>query len=157
MKLSSQEEYGLRCLIQVARHSAEGGATIPEISKAEGISEAHTAKLLRILRRGGLVKSVRGQTGGYSLSRPAGKIVLGQVLDVLGGRLFQPGFCKGHTGQHSTCRHESDCSLRILWGALQGAVDRVLERTTLEDLLRSEAEMVHWVSLAGETARPTVR
>ena len=144
MKLSAQEEYGLRCLIQVARQT-EGGVTIPEISELEGISEAHAAKLLRILRRGGFIKSVRGQAGGYSLGRPARKIVLAEVLDVLGGRLFEKDFCQNHRGRHRVCKHASDCSLRILWGSLQVAVDQVLEKTTLQDLLRTETEMIRWV------------
>src|SRR5258706_370264 len=76
MKLSAQEEYGVRCLIQVAGKSGAGGITIPEISKAEGISPAHAAKLLRILRRSGFVKSVRGKVGGYSLSRPSDKVLI---------------------------------------------------------------------------------
>jgi Rrf2 family protein len=139
MKLSSQEEYGLRCLIQVARHA--DGATIPEISSAEGISGAHAAKLLRILRRGGFIKSVRGKVGGYSLSRPASKIVLGDVLDALGGRLYEKGFCESHSGHTGVCRHTSECSVRILWRALQVAVDRVLEKATLQDILQTETQM----------------
>jgi Rrf2 family protein len=142
MKLSSQEEYGIRCLIHVAGNS---GVTIPEISKAEGISPAHAAKLLRILRRSGFVKSVRGKVGGYSLSRPADKIVLSQVLDALGGRLYETGFCESHSGQRKVCEHSTDCSLRILWRTLQVVVDQVLERTTLQDLLRTEGEMISWV------------
>ena len=154
MKLSAQEEYGLRCLIQVARQS--DGITIPEISAAEGISAAHAAKLLRILRRGEFVKSVRGKVGGYSLSRPAGRIILSEVLNALGGRLYEAGFCENHSGHRKVCNHASDCSLRILWRTLQTAVDRVLDKTTLQDLLRSEPEMVRWVpSLSlGELNRP---
>jgi Rrf2 family protein len=145
MKLSSQEEYGVRCLIQVARKNGESGITIPEISKAEGVSPAHAAKLLRILRRSGFVKSVRGKVGGYSLSRPPRKIILAEVLNALGGRLFEKDFCDSHSGQRKTCQHSTDCSLLILWSTLQGAVDQVLERTTLEDLLQTKAEMIHWV------------
>lgn len=145
MKLSAQEEYGVRCLIRVAENSGETGVTIPEISKAEGISPAHVAKLLRLLRRSGFVKSARGKVGGYSLSRPARKIALDEVLDALGGRLFERGFCKRHSGQGRTCRHSTDCSLRILWRSLQLAVDQVLERTTIQDLLRTEGEMVNWL------------
>jgi Rrf2 family iron-sulfur cluster assembly transcriptional regulator len=145
MKLSAQEEYGVRCLIQVAGNSGIGGVTIPEISKAEGISAAHAAKLLRILRRSGFVKSVRGKVGGYSLSRPANKILISDVIDALGGRLFESNFCESHSGQRKICRHSTDCSLRILWRAVQVAVDKVLEKTTLQDLLRSESEMIDWV------------
>jgi Rrf2 family transcriptional regulator, iron-sulfur cluster assembly transcription factor len=145
MKLSSQEEYGVRCLIQVAGNRSDGGITIPEISEAEGISTAHAAKLLRILRHGGFVKSARGKIGGYSLSRAADKILLSDVLNTLGGRLFETGFCESHSGQGDQCRHSAECSLRILWRTLQVAVDQVLEKTTLQDLLRTETEMLKWV------------
>ena len=70
MKFSSQEEYGLRCLLRIARQGRKASLTIPEISEAEGLSSFYVAKLMRILRRAGLVKSARGQIGGYSLSRP---------------------------------------------------------------------------------------
>lgn len=152
MKLTAQEEYGLRCLIQVARNS--GSATIPEISRAEGISSAHAAKLLRILRRSGFVKSARGKVGGYSLSRPARQVLVGDVLHALGGRLFETGFCENHSGEGKVCKHTSDCSLRILWRKLQVAVDQVLEKTTLEDLLRTETEMVNWFGITARLATP---
>jgi DNA-binding IscR family transcriptional regulator len=56
MRLTAQEEYGLRCLLQVAKQ-AEGATTTPEIAEREGLSHAHVHKLMRLLRRGGLVKS----------------------------------------------------------------------------------------------------
>ena len=62
------------------------------------------------------------------MSRPADRILVGDVLDALGGRLFEPGFCESHSGQGRICKHTTDCSLRILWRTLQGAVDRVLVR-----------------------------
>jgi Rrf2 family iron-sulfur cluster assembly transcriptional regulator len=147
MKLSSQEEYGLRCLVQVAKCNGGGSITLQRISKAEGISLAHAAKLLRMLRCGGFVKSARGKEGGYSLSRPAQRIILGDVLDALGGRMFESGFCENHSGQNKICQHTTDCSLRILWRSLQIAVDDVLAKTTLQDLLRSETEMIEWVPI----------
>ena len=69
MKLSAQEEYGLRCLLYMARSGETKSHSIPEISRAEGLSVPNVAKLMRILRLGGLVASVRGQAGGYTLSR----------------------------------------------------------------------------------------
>lgn len=63
MKLSAQEEYGLRCLLYMARNGESNNHSIPEISRAEGLSVPNVAKLMRILRLGGLVASVRGQAG----------------------------------------------------------------------------------------------
>ncbi len=71
MKLSANEEYGLRCLVRLAYAGfAEQGLTIPEISQAEGVSPAYAAKILRALRKGGFVKAARGKEGGYTLARP---------------------------------------------------------------------------------------
>lgn len=142
MKLSAQEEYGLRCLLRIGSQGDGGTLTIPEISRAEGISPEYVAKLMRILRRGGLVTSARGATGGYTLSRPADQVTAGEALTVLGGRLFESGFCERHAGAESFCTHSIDCSLRSLWRALQTAVDQVLTKTTLKDLLCTEPEMV---------------
>jgi Rrf2 family protein len=144
MKLTSQEEYGLRCLLRVGRASEGGSVTIPELSRAEGISEPNVAKMMRILRRGGFVTSTRGQSGGYTLSRPAGEIAVGQALAVLGGRLYEPAFCDGHAGVERSCTHMPDCSIRSVWRMVQHAVDQVLGKLTLKDLLKSEPEMNAW-------------
>ncbi|MCC7496062.1 MAG: Rrf2 family transcriptional regulator [Bryobacterales bacterium] len=133
MKFTSHEEYGLRCLLRVAR--MEGTATIGAVSQAEGISEAYVAKLLRILRIGGFVTSVRGMAGGYVLSRAAQEIVVGDVLTVLGGRLFEDDFCERHSGTVRDCTNTVDCAVRALWGRVQYSVDQVLSRTTLRDLV----------------------
>jgi Rrf2 family protein len=140
MKFSSQEEYGLRCLLRIARDGGRTGLTIPEISEAEGISSFYVAKLLRVLRRGGLLKSSRGKIGGYTLSRPPDQIVVGEALAILGGRLFESDFCTGHAGAAKICTSSVDCSIRSLWQAVQQMVDRVLSKTTLADLMGSEHE-----------------
>lgn len=141
MKLSAQEEYGLRCLLYMARHGEEKSHSIPEISRAEGLSVPNVAKLMRILRLGGLVASVRGQAGGYTLSRPADKVSIAEVLDLLGGHFFGTQFCDRHSGLGRSCSHSGDCSLRLLWATVQQTLDGILTKTTLKDLLRSEAEM----------------
>jgi Rrf2 family protein len=147
MKLSSQEEYGLRCLLRVAALSSPGYVTINEISEDEGLSAFYVAKLLRILRRGGFVRSARGQVGGYALTRPAEKILVGEVLATLGGRLFDPRFCFEHSGLERTCKKLRECSIRTLWRTVQTLLDQVLSKVTLADLMNnSELEMSSRVS-----------
>jgi Rrf2 family protein len=146
MKLSSQEEYGLRCLLQVARHDPEGSITIPEIAGLEGLSIPHVAKLMRQLRRGGFVKSVRGQAGGYQLARTPDRINVGEVLAWLGGRLFEPSFCTIHSGMAKLCTHTVECSIRSLWQSVQHVVDQVLGRVTLRDLLGGERPVSSWIT-----------
>jgi Rrf2 family transcriptional regulator, iron-sulfur cluster assembly transcription factor len=141
MKLSTQEEYGLRCLLRLGRRP-DASLTIPEISQAEGLSTHNAAKILRILRRSGFIASERGQHGGYSLARPPRDIIVGEVLSILGGRLYDPSFCNNFSGADEVCQHSSiDCSVRSLWMRLQEAVDEVISQTTLQDLLQSGQEM----------------
>ena len=135
MKFSAQEEYGLRCLLAIAKQASESGVTIPEIARAEGLSQPHAAKLLGILRREGFVLSTRGQLGGYALARDPSRIVVADVLTALGGRMFEAGFCERHTGVFDECTHEIDCSLRSLWREVQNSIDQVLRKVTLKDLM----------------------
>jgi Rrf2 family protein len=144
MKLTAHEEYGFRCLVQIGRR---GLVTIPEISDAEGISQAYAAKLLRTLRQSGFIASARGKEGGYSLARQADHIIVGEVLAALGGKMFDTEFCESHSGQAHVCAHTSDCSLRALWKRVQVALDEVLGKTTLQDLLRNEEQMIGWFDL----------
>lgn len=141
MKLSAQEEYGLRCLLQMASRGDDASLSIPEISKAEGLSIPNVAKLMRLLRIAGFVKSVRGQAGGYMLAKPATTILVGEVLEALGGKLFGDRFCSRHSGLEPVCVHNSDCSMRSLWIGLQHMLEKVLFKVTLSDLLQKEPYM----------------
>lgn len=152
MKFSAQEEYGLRCLLQIARLGEGGSLTIPEIARNEGMSPTHVAKLLMILRRDGFLVSTRGQLGGYALAKPADKTYVGDVLASLGGRLYDDGFCERHNGQEE-CRHHVDCSVRALWQSIQSAVDGIVATLTLTDLLESKDAAPN-VTLFAEPRRP---
>ena len=141
MHFSAQEEYGLRCLVRLALAGADESRTINEISQAEGISVPYAANMMRSLRAGGLVTSVRGQAGGYRLARPADAITVSETLGVLGSPLFAGEFCDKHSGNEDTCTHSIDCSIRSVWRGVQSVVDKVLSRTTIQDLLRQEPQM----------------
>ncbi len=145
MKLSAQEEYGLRCLLHMARCGDGESRSIPEISRAEGLSIPNVAKLMRLLRLGGMVDSVRGQSGGYTLARPANQITVAEVLSLLGGNFYSPHFCERHSGLEKVCTHGSDCSLRYLWATIQRILENVLGKTTLSDLLMNEQSMAVWM------------
>jgi Rrf2 family protein len=141
MKLSTQEEYGLRCLLQLARHGEGASLSIADLSRLEGLSVANVAKIMRVLRRAAFVRSTRGQAGGYALAQPADKVVVADVISRLGGRLFDARFCERHAGSASLCTHLGDCSIRPVLAQLQVAIDQVLGRLTLRQLLCSEQEM----------------
>ncbi len=145
MHLTAQEEYGFRCLLQVAQHQAAEPLTIPSIAAREGLSPEYTAKLMRALRRAGLVTSTRGASGGYQLAKPAGEVNAWQVIEALGGSFFPVEFCDAHPGQLRSCVHSTSCSIRGLWSVVERSVRGVLEKVTLADMRRDEHTMVVWL------------
>jgi Rrf2 family protein len=144
MKITAQEEYGLRCLLRLA-HAADGHSlTIPEIAVAEGLSIPYAAKLLAVLRQANLIESVRGRTGGYRLADSPAAIHLGAVLLALGEPLFdEPAYCERHKGSESNggCVHRGGCTLRALWQTLEQWMRHTLDQITLADLLQSEGRI----------------
>lgn len=137
MRFTAQEEYGLRCMLQLARHvpAPPASMSITEVAENESLTPAYAGKLLRILRKAGLVEGTRGQKGGYHLARPAAEIMTGEVLVALGGKLYTPEFCSHHTGTGESCVHSTDCSIRSLWDGLDRLVHSVLDHCSLLDLL----------------------
>jgi Rrf2 family protein len=149
MKFSAQEEYGLRCLLQIAAKGQDGWITIPEISQAEGLTATHVAKLLMILRKAGVIKSTRGHSGGYQIADAPNTIRLGDVLAALGGRLYDSEFCDKHRGQRTICARSTECQIKWIWQNVQDAVDEVLNNVTLADLMSSkeiEVAKIEWFS-----------
>jgi Rrf2 family protein len=159
MKITSQEEYGLRCLLRLARGKDEVSRTIPEIAREEGLSAPYVAKLLAVLRQAGLIESQRGRAGGYHLTRKPSAIGLGEVLLALGEPLFDdPGYCQRHAGAltDGNCVHQGDCTLRALWQTLEQWMRQTLDRITLADLLQNEGRVVDLVrSRLAEAALPS--
>jgi Rrf2 family iron-sulfur cluster assembly transcriptional regulator len=140
MKITAQEEYGLRILIRIAGCRDKAGLSIPQLSETEGLSSHYVAKLTRILRMGGFINSTPGLKGGYVLAKPSNEIGIKQILKVLGGVLFDQDFCGLHAGSLKLCTNSVDCSARSLWQMIQFTVDQLLDKITLHDLANSENE-----------------
>ncbi len=142
MKITAQDEYGLRIILRIARHSENEGLSIPRLSETEGMSHANVAKLTRILRMAGYINSTKGHTGGYVLAKPANQIIVHDVLKSLGGSLYDDEFCMKHPGVLNLCTNSIDCSIRSLWKTVQYSIDKILEKVTLKDLIGSEDDVV---------------
>jgi Rrf2 family iron-sulfur cluster assembly transcriptional regulator len=141
MKISAQEEYGLRCLLQLARAEECGESlTLSQIARREGISVANAGKLMWILNKAGLVQSQRGTKGGYRLSRPAGEVHLNEVISVLDDERVET-HCKSYAGVLDSCVHTGDCGIRPVIVELHQIVDKALSGITLSQLLGTEANV----------------
>ena len=138
MKITAQEEYGLRCLLQLARAPQGQVVSVKEIATKEGLSHAYVEKLLRILSRAGLVHSMRGIKGGYVLNRPPTQIMLGEVIRALGVVETTDHICTVFTGNEAACVHFRDCGIRSVWSGLTNYIQGFLDQTTLASLLDDE-------------------
>ncbi len=135
MRFSPQEEYGLRCMLALAKAYEENRSlTIPEISETEKIPEHTVANILRHLRISGFLISARGHTGGYTLARAPEKIFVNELLQTLGGKLFDDDACNKFSGESEICVHIKNCNVRTLWRKIQAAIDNALKGMTLTDL-----------------------
>lgn len=140
MKVSAQEEYGLRCLVQLAALDDGECLTLGQLAEREGISTANAGKLLWILNKAGLVSSNRGTKGGYRLARPASEIRLSEVIKVLDEDILE-SHCKSYTGVLDACVHTGDCGIRPVILGLHEIVQNALAGITLAQLVGTEAKV----------------
>jgi Rrf2 family iron-sulfur cluster assembly transcriptional regulator len=141
MKITAQEEYGLRCLLQLARHHSESRpVTVREVAEREGISVAYAEKLLHRLSRAGLTESVRGLKGGFRLLRDPDQLTVGDAVRALGSFLTHAAICQRYTGDESRCVHYKDCGLRPVWSTVNYHIQKLLDNMPLSLLLRAERD-----------------
>ena len=156
MKISAQEEYGLRCLVQLANLSEKESLTLPQIAELEGISVANAGKLMWLLNKAGFVQATRGTKGGYALARPAGEIRLNEVIKVLDADVLNK-HCESYTGILDSCVHKGDCGIRPVIVGLHEIVENALSQITLAQLVGEEAtvsETFHQIQGIHRTIEP---
>ena len=156
MKISAQEEYGLRCLVQLANLQGGESLTLPQIAELEGISTANAGKLMWLLNKAGFVNSTRGTKGGYYLSRPAGEIRLNEIIKVLDEEVLS-AHCDSFTGVMDKCVHTGDCGIRPVIVGLHEIVENALSKITLAQLVGSDSSvdrMFHEIQGIHRTIEP---
>ena len=156
MKISAQEEYGLRCLVQLANLREGESLTLPQIAEREGISAANAGKLMWLLNKAGFVNSTRGTKGGYFLSRPATEIHLNEIIKVLDEDVMNK-HCDSYTGVLDSCVHHGDCGIRPVIVGLHEIVENALSRITLAQMVGTESSvdaMFHKIQGIHRTIEP---
>lgn len=134
MRISTKGRYALRLMIDIADQGEEGTlVTMRQAAERQELSVKYLEQLGGLLVKAGLLKSVRGVNGGYSLSRPADSITAGDVLHAV-ERSTSPVICLEEGA--SPCPRSESCAALPLWRGLGNAIDAYLDGVTLADLLR---------------------
>ena len=133
MKLSPLEEYGLRCLIQLAKRDKSQPVTIRQISESEGLSTAYVGKLMFMLQKAQLVQSTRGVQGGYLLAKTPQELTLFEVFQALDPSALDD-VCDKFTGNETACVHTGSCAIKFVWHGLSDHINGYLKRVSLADL-----------------------
>lgn len=135
MKLSTKGRYGLRAVIDLAMHCEDKTetASIQSIAQRQGISENYLEQLMRLLRKAGIIESVRGAGGGYKLAREASEISVGDVLRALEGDL-KPVDCQAIQGSGG-CEGSDGCVTKYVWKKLNDAIQSAVDSIMLDELI----------------------
>lgn len=133
-KISTKGDYGLLLMSALAEKIKEGRTyvSLREIAVAKKLSPPYLSQIILPLKKAGLVKSKEGRDGGYALARPAEKITMMEVLEVLEGPV-SPVRCCGNT--KARCGSESHCQVKFAWREAKVLLAQFLKTKTLEDTL----------------------
>ena len=134
MKLSTKGKYGLYAMHFLAQHADDGCQPLKAVAEI-GVPEDYLEQLLGMLRRAGLVSTVRGAQGGYSLAKAPEEITVGDIIDALEGPLS----ISECVGDESMCRKAGECRSRRVWEYLSRSINDVLQSITLRDMLEQES------------------
>ena len=137
MRLSTKTRYGLRALVDLAMQEAGRPVMLRKISERQCISKKYLDNIFSSLRVAGLLRTVRGASGGYLLARPASEIQLSEVVAALEGSVA-PVDC---TQNEELCPRSVDCAARELWVGLEAAIFKVLEGRSLQDLVKRQNQL----------------
>lgn len=130
MKLSTKGRYGVKAAFDLAINYGVAHVSIKSIAERRNVSECYLEQLFALLRKAGIIKSIRGPYGGYALSRPPKEITVYDIIDVLEGSI-EVSDCIEET----TCSNIDCCSTRLLWVRVKESIDSVLKATTLQDMV----------------------
>ena len=123
MKLSTKGRYGLRAMIDLARYSEKEPVSIGSVAARQEISERYLEQLVALLKKAGLVKSIRGASGGYVLAKKPSEISVGDILRALEGSL-EPVKCA------------DGCVTKYVWQKINDSINDTVNQIMLDELIQ---------------------
>ncbi|MFZ5647915.1 MAG: RrF2 family transcriptional regulator [Bacillota bacterium] len=136
MRLSTRGHYGLKAMFDLAQHYGADPIPLKSVAERQNISEHYLEQLIAVLRKAGLVRSVRGAQGGYILARPPEQIHVGEVIRVLEGPIA-PVECVSEL-RTTECDQADSCITRTVWEKVRDSIVQVLDSISLADMCRDE-------------------
>jgi Rrf2 family cysteine metabolism transcriptional repressor len=136
VKISTKIRYGARAILELASHYGEGPIDLKEIATRENISLKYLEQVIIPLRTAGLVKSVRGSKGGYSLARPPSEICLNDVVEILDGHVQLIECLKNP----KECQKADLCVTREIWKEASNAIHKIFSSVTFEQMVNRKRE-----------------
>ena len=133
MKISTKGRYGLRALIDLAQYSEIEPVSISSIAARQDISERYLEQLMTLLKKAGIIKSIRGAGGGYVLAKDAGDISVGEVLRALEGSL-EPVECAAFKEEDS-CAASDICVTKYVWQRINESINRTADEISIKQLV----------------------
>jgi len=141
MKISTRGRYALRFMIDLAQHQNGDAVTLKDISHRQEISVKYLEQIVTLLNRGGLIRSVRGNQGGYLLAREAKAYTIGDILRVVEGDLFPVACMENDPNQ---CGRYPICKTIRFWNGLYKTVNDYVDSVTLDELAEEEPADAGW-------------
>lgn len=133
MKLTTKGRYGLRAVIQLALASGNTPVSIKSIAEQEGISPIFLEQIFYLLKKRGIITSVRGPGGGFVLNKPSSEISLKDILQAVGESIYiVPCTNKGPS---TACVRKDACKVTAVWQEFYNIIEDYLVRITLQDII----------------------
>lgn len=136
MILSTKGRYGLRAIYTLSLNYGQKPMKLKDIAQQCNLSETYLEQLFNKLKKGGVITSVRGAHGGYSLAKSPEETVVGDVLRVLEGDAIT-----SECSQGSTCGIEDTCKTKFVWEKIENSIHDVIDNITLEDIKNNKTNV----------------
>ena len=138
MRISTKGRYALRMLVYLAAHQEDGFISLKEIADEQGISKKYLEQIVPMLNKGGILRTNRGNRGGYMLARRPADCTVGDILRATEGSLA-PVSCLEY--EVNDCPRADSCATLSIWEGLYKVINEYLDGVTLRDMLDHDAQM----------------
>ena len=133
-KISTKGRYATRAIIDLAMRDNGERVLLRDLAEHQAVSEKYLERLMGMLVKAGLVRSIRGQKGGFGLAMSPERIRLSDVIEAVEGRI-RPVDC---VDASSCCERKDDCAARDVWIELKRTIHHSLESITLQNLIEQQ-------------------